>query len=320
LGIGEFLTKITHLIPIKNGSKYIASISKQIENNSQIDDEIIVINDGSTDDTQDLLNKWGLNNPQVKILVTEGIGLVEALNLGVKESTGEWIARYDADDEYTNDRISHQLNSIGKNTVAIFSDYDIYLGGKKYAGTIFSPVTPLLTKMSLFASQQTPHPIAFLKKEAVIHVGMYKKEDYPAEDLSLWLRLAKVGDLITVPESLLRYNLNSNGISLQNQVEMKRKKKFVLEKYSNGLIGQHEIDLNLLKEWREIDRYNFGIPRKILAFRNIIISSRAMKLSVTWQNFFAISLELVRPKVLIQLLIILKYRRIRRNARVTQSI
>ena len=270
------MTQISHLLPVRNGSEFLQSVIPQIVANFSLGDQIIVIDDGSTDETPKLLQNFKAEFKGLEIVRTKGVGLVAALNLGFDVAECSWVARYDVDDDYEAHRIEIQKSQIKKNTVGIFSDYDFRINKKVYAGRMVSPVLPQMTKLSLFASQQTAHPVALLNKSAVQEAGGYNREDFPAEDLGLWFRLAKLGDLISVPETLLHYNLNSKGISASNRNLMKSKASEVVKLYSEK-INLDEVFFSVFHdEWRQLDNYTFPAERRILALRNLLKANPGM--------------------------------------------
>lgn len=270
------MTQISHLLPVRNGSEFLQSVLPQIVANFSLGDQIIVIDDGSTDETPKLLQNFKAEFKGLEIVRTKGVGLVAALNLGFDVAECSWVARYDVDDDYEAHRIEIQKSQIKKNTVGIFSDYDFRINKKVYAGRMVSPVLPQMTKLSLFASQQTAHPVALLNKSAVQEAGGYNRKDFPAEDLGLWFRLAKLGDLISVPETLLHYNLNSKGISASNRNLMKSKASEVVKLYSEK-INLDEVFFSIFHdEWRQLDNYTFPAERRILALRNLFKANPGM--------------------------------------------
>jgi glycosyltransferase involved in cell wall biosynthesis len=248
----------------------------QIVANFSLGDQIIVIDDGSTDETPKLLQNFKAEFKGIEIVRTKGVGLVAALNLGFGVADFSWIARYDVDDDYEAHRIEIQKSQINKNIVGIFSDYDFRINKKLYAGRMVSPVLPQMTKLSLFASQQTAHPVALLNKSGVLEAGGYNREDFPAEDLGLWFRLAKLGDLISVPETLLHYNLNSKGISASNRNLMKKKASEVVKLYSEKINFDDDFFGVFQDEWRQLDNHTFPAERRILALRNLFSANPEM--------------------------------------------
>jgi glycosyltransferase involved in cell wall biosynthesis len=214
---------VTAIIPVRNGAKYLSDFIPNILDTCDEQDEIIFIEDHSTDETREMLKTYSSKFGNIKVIYAEKEGLVNALNQGIKEASHDWLARFDCDDNYVGTRIDLQIALIDKDVVCIFSDYRIRGSEGQDLGLVPSPVDPLPTKISLVSNLRTPHPVAMLRKETVLQVGGYRESDFPAEDLSLWLRLSEVGDLVTVPQELLTYSLQKNSITATRYEESKKK-------------------------------------------------------------------------------------------------
>jgi glycosyltransferase involved in cell wall biosynthesis len=208
---------VSIIAPVRNAEKHLLNLRHQAEAISLPNDEIIVIDDFSEDQTSQFLTLWSLEDSRVRILRNKTQGLPNALNLGIQEATHTWMARMDADDRYRPDRLSRQLSLVTDQTVCIFSDYSFRTNSGRYLGFMPSAVHRFAVPVSLVNSRRTPHPVAIFRKDAVIEVGGYRTEDFPAEDLSLWLRLCRVGDLISIDETLLEYSLSLGGVSLNSR-------------------------------------------------------------------------------------------------------
>ncbi len=214
---------VTAIIPVRNGAKYLPDFIPNILQTCEEQDEILFIEDHSTDETREMLKSYSSRFGNIKVIYAEKEGLVNALNQGIREASHDWLARFDCDDNYVGTRIDLQSAVIDKNVVCIFSDYRIRGSEGQDLGLVPSPVDPLPTKISLVSNLRTPHPVAMLRKETVLQVGGYRESDFPAEDLSLWLRLSEVGDLVSVPQELLTYFLQKNSITATRYVESKKK-------------------------------------------------------------------------------------------------
>jgi glycosyltransferase involved in cell wall biosynthesis len=289
---------VTLLIPVKNGHKYLNKFKEIIEVNAHSHDEIIFIDDGSTDGSNDFLKNWSKLQSNLKLITTTGIGIADALNLGIRNSTNRWIARFDVDDEYEPNRVTLQKNSIATGTAAIFTDYDFIDDDNKSYGYLTSPIFPNATAISLVNSSRTAHPSAMYDKEAVLEAGGYKSEDFPAEDLSLWIRLSKIGKLISIPDILLHYRIRKGSITLK-QRDASIAKKFELISNASHLYDNY---LYCLENFEEImNQYEFSSnsnQRKLLFLRDIVTASTifsnrsSKKLSLLMHSFKSINLPL----------------------------
>lgn len=270
--------KITGLLPVHNGEKFIDVSLPLILKNLSPDDELIIIDNGSTDGSSIKLVKWSGVDSRIRLITTKNPGLVEALNLGIEESTNKWIARFDVDDIYEPDRLENQRVAINDKTVLIFADYDFFSNSHNYLGTIPSAIESNAVSVSLVSSQRTAHPSALFSKEAVINAGYYKKIDFPAEDLSLWLRMSRLGKIVSIPETLLHYRLSPTSISGTRRSEAKDATKKLLidiginQKNIEDLVSTYDSVVNLYK------KYSFSREREILMLRDLYLVSKNFKI------------------------------------------
>jgi glycosyltransferase involved in cell wall biosynthesis len=204
------LQGITCLIPNKNGASFIDYLEWYFRNSLDVPLEILIIDDKSTDTSLQMFKSWGERDSRVKILSNPGNGLVDALNFGIVNSSYDWIARFDMDDKYSPDRLKIQAGLLDDDVALIFSDYQFISPSGETFGLVPSPVHHKQIVLSLYSNRRTPHSSAVFSRPAAISAGMYKQEEFLAEDLGLWLRLSKLGRLQSSPEPLLKYRISSS--------------------------------------------------------------------------------------------------------------
>lgn len=257
-------------MPVKNGAKFIPALSHTLDLNLGNHDEILVVDDHSDDNSLLELNFWAKRNKKVRVVQNRGAGIVDALNFGISESRNTWIARFDVDDLYPNNRLESQRKFLQPSTVAVFSDYSFFSNTCGNLGSIQSAITNSATKLSLVSGQRTAHSSAIFNKFAFNDAGRYRKQDFPAEDLSLWLRLSRLGDFYSVPNLLMKYRIGSNSVTSNRRAESISKKEELLRE-----IGiENSVVKNAIDEWNESLRFyrNFENEsrRKLLLLRDII--------------------------------------------------
>jgi glycosyltransferase involved in cell wall biosynthesis len=265
---------VTFLMPVRNGAQFLDQSISSIQKMSSEKDQVIVVDDSSTDNSLAILTKLKSQNPNLTLINNTKPGLVNALNLGIRASQNTLIARVDVDDLYAADRITKQTNAFIQGTVAMFSDYAFYSEHKSNLGKIVTSVLPSAVSCSLITSQRTAHPSVVFSKDAALEVGGYRQEDFPAEDLSLWLRLSRVGDLRSIPEALLTYNINPVGVSATKKIEMRKARERLLSE-----IAVNPSDIKrILEEGLEIATYyedlNESAQRKLLLARDLLIIAK----------------------------------------------
>jgi len=267
---------ITGVLPVHNGEKFIDISLPVILRNLNANDELVIIENGSTDNSNEKLQKWVNIDSRINLIASKKSGLVKALNLGIIESSNNWIARFDIDDNYEPDRLKYQRASLNEKVVAIFTDYDFFSDSYNYLGTIPSAIDANAVSVSLISSQRTAHPSILFNKEAVINAGGYREIDFPAEDLSLWLRMSRIGDLVSVPKTLLHYRLSADSITGKRRVESKEMTRKLLTE-----IGiNHRNILGLVENFETVQQlytqHNYTRERELLMLRDLYYLSKNM--------------------------------------------
>ena len=265
---------ITALLPVKNGSRYIQNSLSQIQLSCSPSDEILVIDDFSEDNTKSIVRKIMKTDSRIRLVHNQTPGFVNALNLGLKESLNIWVARFDVDDNYEINRIEEQRKSIDSSVTGIFTDYDFFNEQLKYLGMMPSAIDSNSVSLSLVSSTRTAHPSVLFNKEAVMSVGSYREEDFPAEDLSLWLRMSRTGQLISIPKTLLHYRLSRNSISGTKRLEATKKKNEHLQTIG---INPENSDFclknleTILENYKKFSHFN---ERELLFIHDLLLYSK----------------------------------------------
>lgn len=265
--------RVSALLPVYNGEIWLLNTLSDIKDNLGYEDELVVVNDGSTDDTLRILETFQADF-RLRIISTPRVGLVKALNIGVSECESQWIARFDVDDRYSSSRIYFQRQLIGPGVSAIFSDFSIFGDDGSFLGAIPSAITSTAVPLSLFRSLRTPHPGVLFSKEKALLAGGYRKSDFPAEDLGLWMRMCNFGDLISVPESLLRYTMRSNSVTGLNYKLAKHKSKALLSEWSEA---KKVADISLEKFEETVyfySKHSFPATRIMMHIDEIVYAGR----------------------------------------------
>jgi hypothetical protein len=234
------------------------------------------------------MKDWAKHDFRVEVLTTGGSGLVNSLNLAIAESAFDWIARFDVDDIYSPVRLRQQRKLIDEKPVAIFSDYEVIsLDGESH-GAIPSPVTPFATSLSLLHSQRTAHPSSLFSKSAFYAAGKYRTCDFPAEDLSLWLRMSRIGNLISVPEILLQYKVNPNSVTSTNKAAMIKKRNELIETIGISPIEMDRAIFELKSSFQEYKKCSFKNEREILMGYDLysFLKLGNVKKTQIWRSFF----------------------------------
>ena len=219
--------KVSVLLPVFNGERFLKDAVGSILNQSYDDFEFIIVNDGSTDGTLTILNAFASSDCRIRIISRANTGLTIALNEGLQSARGLYLARMDADDISCKMRFSRQVAFLDTNPdcVAVGSWVE-RMDQKGLPISIL--VRPVVHEEidALHINAQGGgiiHPSAMFRTQSLHQIGGYKPNWEPVEDLELFLRLAEVGKLANLGEVLLRYRLNIIGVSSTRREEQAEK-------------------------------------------------------------------------------------------------
>lgn len=269
-------------------------------------DELLIVNDGSDDISSSKLLELQEIDSRIRVINKSHTGLVETLNYGISCCEHEFIARADIDDLYDKNRIEIQMNAMVKNADygAIFSDYTISTFQGRKIGTIPTAIFPALTKLSLINPSRTPHPSVVYRKSKILEVGGYQKSDFPAEDLSLWMRISQVSNIATIPELLLNYTRHKKSVTNNYQNIMSHQSKNLVANFASQIQLKEILDYGYdIASFYE----NFSEPtaRILLFYRDILtLTKHTSKLNGSFLlknlNLFKDAIQIDMVPILIQ--------------------
>lgn len=209
---------ISVILPVYNAEKTITAAVKSIIHQSYQNFELIIIDDGSVDNTQLELKKFS-SDERIHIYATENKGIVAALNYALDLSRGEFIARMDADDISLPQRFEVQLDFFKKNpqTEVLSSSYKVFEERNEeiyIIKQVIHPSIPSVVHWMLRFYCVIAHP-AVMFRRSVIDAGLR----YPmsvAEDLNFWRSISNGKNITNLPEVHLLYRRSSDSLSRVN--------------------------------------------------------------------------------------------------------
>lgn len=224
---------ISVIIPAYNAQNYISLAVESILNQTYKDIEVIVVNDGSTDNTLNILKNLEKTDSRLKVInFPENKGLTAALNAAIEEAEGQYMARMDADDISLSRRLEKQIkylkehpSVIAVGTQAALIDKDNKIFGYKKFPTDTKRLHDMIMEVMPMQHPTIMTYTKIMKKE--------KYEDQPtAEDVGLFMRLLNYGDFANIDEILFHYRILRNSNSFKN---VKKTFKYTLINRINGI-------------------------------------------------------------------------------------
>lgn len=211
---------ITVLMPVYNGERFLRPALESILGQSFQDFELLAVDDGSTDSSQEILETFRAQDERVEIIYQPHLGYTAALNTGVNKASHDLIAMMDADDVMMPNRLERQLSFIKSHPDAsVVCSYAYLIDVRnRIIGTSQNQVDVEqgLAKRDPTLFSEIVNPSVLMRKTDIIQVGGYRECFVFAPDRDLWARLATSGYSIQCQsEFLLGYRLHQGAISAQ---------------------------------------------------------------------------------------------------------
>lgn len=223
---------ISVVMPVFNGEVYLAEAIKSILHQSFQDFEFIIVDDGSTDGTLEILKTFQKSDDRIKVISRPNTGIVGALNDGLARARGEYIARMDADDVSLPDRFERQIDYMSShpNCVLLGTGHVIMdaEGNDLCIQRTELQHDRIVDRQMRGIGGAILHPTTFMRRNAVEQVGGYRLKYQWVEDLDLFLRLADLGEVRNLAEPLLRYRRHPSTVCSQRRVEQFRLIKLIV--------------------------------------------------------------------------------------------
>ena len=211
---------VSVVLPIYNGSEFLVEAIQSILNQSFTNFEVIAIDDGSTDDSIEIIKQF--HDPKIRLHCQRNIGLAETLNRGIDLSIGKFIARQDQDDISYPDRLLRQVDFLENHPdcAMVGTWAEIWEGDRKTDRLHANPSDDSTLKFELLFDNPFVHSSVMLRRGILKRVGGYRNDpnNLPPEDYDLWSRIARKYKIANIPEVLHVYrevpqSMSRDGIS-----------------------------------------------------------------------------------------------------------
>jgi glycosyltransferase involved in cell wall biosynthesis len=206
---------ISVLMAVYNGERYLRQAVDSVLAQTWEDFEFIIVNDGSTDSTPEILESY--NDKRILVTHTPNQGLTRALSLGVKLARGEFLARMDADDISLPDRLNLQKEFMDRHpgAVVVHGLVDRIDGfGRTIMRKAGNAHPDLVTRWYLVWQNHLYHSTAMIRKDIMDRYGInYRIQLRRTQDYDLWCKLSHLGGIVAVPRVILCHRIHPQSIS-----------------------------------------------------------------------------------------------------------
>ena len=213
--------KVSIVLPFRDAEHTLADCLQSIAQQSFDEYELVLINDGSTDGSVELVKSWASRDSRYRLIQQPALGLVAALNCGLSQARAPLIARMDADDLMRPERLACQVDYLQQHPhidlvasqVRLFPEEAIQAGYAEYIRWQNACLTPYDIAGDIYVESPFAHPSVMFRRKVVQAIGAYRQGDFP-EDYDLWLRMNMAGcRMAKLPQVLLDWRESETRLS-----------------------------------------------------------------------------------------------------------
>jgi glycosyltransferase involved in cell wall biosynthesis len=219
---------VSVVLPVYNGAQYLRQAIESILLQTYSNFELIIINDGSKDNSQNIIDSY--KDSRIRAFDQSNIGLAATLNKGIGLARGKWIARQDQDDVSFSERLAKQVRfmALHPGYAMVGTAAEIWVDEAKTARFHRHPCADAELRAGLLFYNYFVHSSVLLDKSVFDDIGMYTTDlaRQPPEDYELWSRIARKYPVANLPEILLAYR--EVGASMSRDLENPFSKKLIL--------------------------------------------------------------------------------------------
>ena len=198
---------VSVIIPVYNKCKYIQQTIDSVLRQTIDQFEIIVIDDGSTDESLAVVK--GISDLRLQVFSQSNAGVERARNFGFSQSNGSFLVFLDADDLMNVDRLSKQLEHFNtdENLVLVGTWANVIDHSGKVIGSICPPTSNVAIQLGHLFRNQFVNSSVMVRRSAIAEGSVFSESHGKrfAEDFDLWFRVAKTGQVANIPEKLTSY-------------------------------------------------------------------------------------------------------------------
>ncbi len=265
------MPKVSVIMPVYNTKEeYLREAIESILNQTYNDFEFIIVNDGSTNNAEEVILSYKYE--RIKYVKQENSGVAAALNKGLEKADGEYIARMDSDDISLPERFEKQVNFLDNNCdIAILGTAFELFGKENF--TISHMMYPKI--LDFYHGCFLGHPTVMFRKSEFDKYGLKYNPNYKCEDYELWSRAIKVLKICNLPDILLKYRTHDKNISFKSPKFMEDEKK-VQQSILDFLTDDEEAK-NYIKKFYEVKPDKATFLQKVFSVKNIYIKGSKHK-------------------------------------------
>ena len=235
---------VSVVMPVHNTAQYVREAVGSILGQSLQDFEFIMIDDGSTDGSAEILDSYQEKDGRVRIFHQDNNGIAAALNKGIELARGKYVARMDSDDISLPERLAKQVALMESNPEVGICGTACRLFGDNCGITKPKTESEEIKSWLLFGPCMA-HPTVMMRRQLIVDKHLYYDPWFKqAEDYELWVRFSQHCEMANIPEPLLLYRVCDKQATTQFRPEVHRWSGFV-HKQAMKVLGIEPSDAEL---------------------------------------------------------------------------
>jgi glycosyltransferase involved in cell wall biosynthesis len=214
---------VSVVMSVFNGHAFLEEAVESILSQTYRDYEFVIVDDGSTDKTPEILAAYASRDERVRVLHHENKGRAASLNIGIGLAKGKYIARMDADDVALPHRLEEQVEFMERHPEVgmLGGAFELISTRGRVLKTVRFPSEDSEIRSVILTYNPICHPTVVMRKDVAMASGGYRKALLDADDYDLWLRISERSQLANLEKCVLRYRIHSRQVSIQNMRHQK---------------------------------------------------------------------------------------------------
>ncbi|HWT81645.1 MAG TPA: glycosyltransferase, partial [Candidatus Methylomirabilis sp.] len=214
--------RVSIIMPVYNEERYVRQAVDSILQQTVSDFEFVILDDGSTDRTLEILQSY--RDPRIRLVTQANSGLTASLNRCLPLVSGQYIARMDGNDISHPDRLESQADFLDSHPqIGLLGAAFLQVNQEGVAVKVYTyPIADPSIRQALWSDCPFCHSLVMFRRECIDRVGGYRERIGPAEDYDLWFRISERFMLANLPRPLHQVRIAPTGITLSKRFDQIR--------------------------------------------------------------------------------------------------
>jgi len=246
--------RVSVVMAVHNGGAYLREAIESILAQTWRDFEYIIIDDASTDDSREVINTYRKADARIRLISNpSNLGLTRSLNVGLKNSLGEYVARQDADDVSLPNRLRRQVEWLDTNSSIglLGTGYHVIDTQGEVIATERLPCSDVVLRWTSLFHNPLCHTSVMARRVLLNSVGGYDEQWRYGQDYELWTRMLDVSRVGNLNAVLVSYRSHPHAVSAQ-QARMQQNAADIIAARQIGRLLQREIDIATAQHLRAL--------------------------------------------------------------------